>query len=215
MIGAVLALGAAAATTGSASAQEGDGIVVYNAQHESLTKAWADGFTKRDRHQGHHPQRQRHANSATSSSQEGAASPADVFLTENSPAMALVDSAGLFAPVDADTLAQVPAGYRPADGNWIGIAARTTVFAYDKRKLTADELPKSLLDLADPSWKGRWAASPSGADFQAIVGALLAAQGRGGDRGLAEGDEGRTSIAYRGNGTAMKARQHRRGRWRA
>ena len=51
------------------------------------------------------------------------------------------------------------------------------MFAYDKTKLTADKLPKSMLDLADPSWKGRWAASPSGADFQAIVGALLELKG--------------------------------------
>ena len=109
--------------------------------------------------------------------QEGAASPADVFLTENSPAMVLVDTAGLFAPLPADILAQVREGFRPADGRWIGIAARTTVFAYNKNKLTAEQLPKSLLDLADPAWKGRWAASPSGADFQAIVSALLELKG--------------------------------------
>ena len=48
--------------------------------------------------------------------QEGDASPADVFLTENSPAMTLVDGAGLFAPVDKDTLDQVPSEYRPSDG---------------------------------------------------------------------------------------------------
>jgi iron(III) transport system substrate-binding protein len=34
-------------------------------------------------------------------------------------------------------------------------------------------LPHSLLDLADPVWKGRWAASPTRGDFQAIVSALL------------------------------------------
>ncbi len=34
-----------------------------------------------------------------------------------------------------------------------------------------------MMDLADPSWKGRWAASPSGADFQAIVAAMLQAKG--------------------------------------
>ena len=51
------------------------------------------------------------------------------------------------------------------------------MFAYDKTKLTADKLPKSMLDLADPSWKGRWAASPTGADFQAIVSALLQLKG--------------------------------------
>ncbi|MFZ8376905.1 extracellular solute-binding protein, partial [Staphylococcus aureus] len=63
--------------------------------------------------------------------QEGAGSPADVFVTENSPAMALVDNAGLFAPLEAATLALVPENFRPANGHWIGVAARSTVFAYN------------------------------------------------------------------------------------
>ncbi len=121
--------------------------------------------------------------------QEGAASPADVFLTENSPAMALVENAGLFAPVDQATLDQVPAAYRPSTGAWTGIAARSTVFAYNPTLLTEIELPASILDLQEPAWKGRWAASPGGADFQAIVSAMLALEGRGGHRGVARRDE--------------------------
>ena len=114
--------------------------------------------------------------------QEGAASPADVFLTENCPAMTQVENAGLFADVDKATLDQVPAGFRPSTGKWTGIAARSTVFVYDKRKLPGrTSCPTSMLDLAKPEWKGRWAASPSGADFQAIVSRAARAQGRGRD----------------------------------
>jgi len=40
---------------------------------------------------------------------EGAASPADMFHHQNSPAMSLVSSKDLFAPVEAATKAQVPA----------------------------------------------------------------------------------------------------------
>jgi iron(III) transport system substrate-binding protein len=109
--------------------------------------------------------------------QEGAASPADVFLTENSPAMVLVDNAGLFAPVDKTTLEQVDSAYRPAHGKWVGIAARSTVFVYNPSKLPETQLPKSIMDLASPAWKGRWAASPGGADFQAIVAAMLEQKG--------------------------------------
>ena len=43
-----------------AKAQDADGIVVYNAQHESLTQAWADGFTKETGIKVTHPQGQRH-----------------------------------------------------------------------------------------------------------------------------------------------------------
>src|SRR5262245_35375368 len=97
---------ALALMSATASAQDAEGIIVYNAQHESLTKEWIDGFTKETGikvtlRQGSDTE---FGNQIVA---EGASSPADVFLTENSPAMALVDGAGLFAPLDADTLAQV------------------------------------------------------------------------------------------------------------
>lgn len=186
-----------------AKAQDADGIVVYNAQHASLTQAWADGFT---RETGIKITIRKGSDTELGNQLvlEGAASPADVFLTENSPAMALVDQAGLFAPVDAGTLAQVPEGFRPPDGRWIGIAARSTVFAYDKRKLSADQLPKSLMDLAAPSWKGRWAASPTGADFQAIVSALLQLEGEPATLAWLKAMKA-NATPYKGNSTAMKA----------
>ncbi|TIM71890.1 MAG: iron ABC transporter substrate-binding protein [Mesorhizobium sp.] len=180
-----------------------DGIVVYNAQHESLTNAWVEGFTKETGIK----LTVRHGGDSDFSNQivaEGAASPADVFLTENSPAMVLVESSGLFAPVDADTLAQIPKEYQPASGKWVGIAARSTVFAYNKTKLTAEQLPKSLLELADPSWKGRWAASPSGADFQAIVSALLQLKGETATADWLKAMK-ENFTAYKGNSTVMKA----------
>ena len=34
-----------------------------------------------------------------------------------------------------------------------------------------------MLDLAKPEWKGRWGGLPAGADFQAIVSALLELKG--------------------------------------
>ncbi|WP_281038642.1 MULTISPECIES: iron ABC transporter substrate-binding protein [unclassified Rhizobium] len=200
MIAAALA---ATCLTGTARAQDADGIVVYNAQHEGLGIAWADAFTKET---GIKVTLRKGSDMefANQIVQEGANSPADAFLTENSPAMALVDSKGLFEPVAKETLDQVPEQFRPADGHWVGIAARSTVFAYDKTKLTEDKLPKSLLDLAKPEWKGRWAASPTGADFQAIVGALVQLKGEAEATTWLKGMK-ENSKAYRGNSTAMKA----------
>jgi iron(III) transport system substrate-binding protein len=118
--------------------------------------------------------------------------------------MALVESKGLFEPVAKETLDQVPEQFRPANGHWVGIAARSTVFAYDKTKLTEDKLPKSMLDLAKPEWKGRWAASPTGADFQAIIGALVQLKGEAEAATWLKGMK-ENFKAYRGNSTAMKA----------
>ena len=203
-----LAVALALIATGSpwsalAQDADADAIVVYNAQHESLTQAWADGFT-RDTGIKVILRKGSDMEFANQIVQEGAASPADVFVTENSPAMALVASAGLFAPLPTDILEQVPANYRPDDGKWVGVAARSTVFAYDKRKLGPDTLPKSMLDLAEPGWQGRWAASPTGADFQAIVGALLQLKGEEATAGWLKAMKENVKP-YRGNTTAMKA----------
>jgi iron(III) transport system substrate-binding protein len=186
-----------------ALAQDPASITVYNAQHESLTKEWAEGFTKDT---GIKVVIRKGSDTELGNQlvQEGAASPADVFLTENSPAMALVDNAKLFAQLPADLLAQVPETARPEHGRWIGIAARSTVFVYNKAKLTEDKLPQSLLDLAKPEWKGRWAASPSGADFQAIVSALLEMKGEETTLDWLKAMKENAKI-YRGNGTCLKA----------
>lgn len=190
-------------STQSIAADNNDGIVVYNAQHENLVKSWVDGFTKET---GVKVTLRNGDDSELGNQlvQEGSASPADVFLTENSPSMVLVDNANLFAPLDADTLKQVPAEYRPAHGRWIGIAARSTVFVYNPAKLSEQQLPKSLMDLAKPEWKGRWAASPSGADFQAIVSAMLALKG---EKATLEWLKAMKAnfVAYKGNSTVMKA----------
>ena len=196
-------LATALVSAGHVYAADSVGIVVYNAQHESLTKAWVEGFTQ----ETGIPVTIRNGDDTEMGNQivqEGAASPADVFLTENSPAMVLVDNAGLFAPVAPTTLEQVDAAYRPAHGKWIGIAARSTVFVYNPSKLNAGDLPKSLLDLASPSWKGRWAASPAGADFQAIVAAVLELKGEAATLDWLKAMKANAAI-YRGNSAVLKA----------
>lgn len=200
LIGGLIGASSAAMAQGTPATQE---IVVYNAQHASLTKAWASAFTQET---GIKVTLRNGSDTELGNQivQEGAASPADVFLTENSPAIALVDAAGLFAPVDAETIAAVPANFRPSHGRWVGIAARSTVFIYNKVKLTPAQLPKSLLDLANPAWKGRWAASPAGADFQAIVSALLELKGEAVTAQWLKAMK-ENAVPYKGNGVAMKA----------
>jgi len=118
--------------------------------------------------------------------------------------MTLVENAGLFASVDATTQAQVPPGYRPSSGKWIGVAARSTVFVYNRNTLRDEDVPKSLVDLAAPPWKGRWAASPAGADFQAIVSAMLEIKGEAATAQWLAGMKA-NAASYRGNGAVLRA----------
>ena len=146
--------------TACSNSGDSDELLIYNAQHESLTKEWIDAFTKETGIKVTY----RQGGDTELGNQlvaEGDASPADVFLTENSPAMAVVEKAGLFADLDADTLDQVPAQFRPSTGKWTGIAARTTVFVYNKTSCSPSQLPKSMMDLQQPAWKGRWGGAPA------------------------------------------------------
>jgi iron(III) transport system substrate-binding protein len=189
--------------TACSGSGESDGLLIYNAQHESLTKEWIGAFTKETGIKVTY----RQGGDTEFGNQlvaEGDKSPADVFLTENSPAMAAVEKAGLFADLDADTIKQVPAQYRPATGKWTGVAARSTVFVYNKSKLHADQLPKSMLDLQAPEWKGRWGGAPAKADFQAIVSALLQLKG---EQATAQWLAGMktNAVIYNDNIATMKA----------
>jgi iron(III) transport system substrate-binding protein len=178
-------------------------VTLYNAQHEDLMKLMVGAFTK----QTGIKVKMRNGDDlemANQLVQEGKASPADVFVTENSPAMTLVDARGGFATLQDATMAQVPSRYAPANKHWVGFAARATVLAYNKGKLTTARLPASIMDLADPRWKGKVGYSPTGADFQAIVSAVVALKGESAGKAWLEALKA-NAVAYKGNSRVMKA----------
>jgi iron(III) transport system substrate-binding protein len=127
-----------------------------------------------------------------------------VFLTENSPAMAQVEQAGLFAKLPQEAVAPIPAMYRPRSGLWNGFVARSTVLVYNTDLVSEDELPDSILDLADPEWKGRISFSPTGADFQAIVAAVLDLEGEQATREWLEGIKA-NGTTYDGNNVVLES----------
>ncbi len=170
----VLALTACGSDGGSGGDEAS--LVIYNAQHEELIDAVAKAFTKKT---GIEVQLRNGSDLELGNqlAAEGEASPADVFLTENSPAMTLVDGKNLFAKLDQTTLDQIPEQYRPDDGQWTGFAARSTVLVYNTDQIEESQLPASIMELSEPAWKDRISFSPTGADFQAIVSAVLATKG--------------------------------------
>ena len=187
----------------SAGASEKATLTLYNAQHEDLMTLMVANFTKTT---GIKVNMRNGEDFGLGNQlvQEDVASPADVFVTENSPAMTLVDSKGLFSEVDAATLAQVPPQFAPDNKNWVGFAARSTVFAYNPAQLKAVDLPASIMDLAKPKWKGKVGISPAGADFQAIVSAVLALKGEPATVAWLNGMKANAKV-YQDNGPVMKA----------
>ena len=178
-------------------------LVIYNAQHEPLLEELAPAFTDETGIEVE----LRNGKDLELSNQlvaEGDESPADVFLTENSPAMSQVEAAGLFQELPADLVEPIPATYRPTSGLWTGFVARSTVLVYNTGLVTESELPDSILDLADPEWAGRISFSPTGADFQAIVAAVLELEGEEATRAWLEGLKANGTV-YDGNNVVLEA----------
>jgi iron(III) transport system substrate-binding protein len=167
----------AACGGGGGAAKTGVTLTLYNAQSEAFTEPVLKAFTK-DTGIKVDVRAGKDFELANQIAQEGKGSPADVLITENSPAMKVVQDGGLFTKVDPATLAQVPAELSPRSGDWVGVAARSTVLIYNPKLLPAGDLPASIMDLADPRWKGKVAVAPAGADFQAIASAVVQLEGR-------------------------------------
>jgi iron(III) transport system substrate-binding protein len=108
---------------------------------------------------------------------EGGNSPADVYVTENSPELMLLQEKGLLAPLPSATLSEVPARFRSPTGRWVGIALRVSCLVYDPHLVDKDALPTSILALAQPSWRGRVAIAPTDSDFLPLVGGISAVYG--------------------------------------
>ena len=204
---AVAALALAACGSGDSATGEApldpSKLTIYSAQHANLVDAWVKGFTADT---GIQVQVRQGKDSSMGNQlvAEGDKTKADVFLTENSPAMTVVQNAGLLSPVEQSTLDQVSQQYRPSSGEWVGIAARSTVLIYNPSKISEADLPASMLDLADPKWKGKWGAAPSGVDFQAIVSGVLQAEGADRTETWLKGLKENAKV-YQNNIATMKA----------
>ncbi len=159
---------ASSASNGGTSSLAGQTITLYNGQHEQTTQALVKAFEQQT---GVNVKVRNDDEDVLSQqiAQEGSKSPADVFFTENTPPLARLDEKGLLAPVDAATLAAVPPQDSAASKNWAGVSARVSMLVYNTDKLKASQLPKSVLDLADPKWKGKLDIAPGETDFAPIV----------------------------------------------
>jgi iron(III) transport system substrate-binding protein len=109
---------------------------------------------------------------------EGSHSPADVFFTENSPALEYLQRRGLLAKVDSSTLAHTPARFNSAQGDWVGVSARVSVLIYNPSLIKKSALPTNVLALANSKYKGKLAFAAGETDFQPIVTSVLKAYGK-------------------------------------
>lgn len=180
-------------------------LTLYNGQHPETTSAIVAAFTAATGVQV----AIRRGNSAQLANQileEGDASPADVFYSEESGPIATLGQRGVLARLADATVAQVAPNFAAKDRSWIGISARCRVIAFNTDMIRPDALPKSVMDVANPEWNGRIGFVPTSGEFQAQTLAIVKLRGREATLAWLKGlkDNGRV---YNGNVAAIQAVQ--------
>jgi iron(III) transport system substrate-binding protein len=165
-----------AGCSSSASVSPEDGVVVYSGRSEELVAPLFAQFTE----ETGIPVEARFGDSAELAAQlleEGDATPAQVFFSQDAGALGAVAAEGLLAPLPVGIAADVPPAYVATDGTWTGVTGRARVIVYDGEQVAADAVPVSVMDLTDPAWQGQVAIAPTNASFQSFVTAMRQTEG--------------------------------------
>jgi iron(III) transport system substrate-binding protein len=134
-----------------ASAQEAV-LNLYSARHYQTDEALYGNFTKQtgikiNRIEGKEDELLERIKN------EGANSPADVFLTVDAARLQIADQLGLFAPVNSKLLeARIPENLRTP--TWFAFSTRARVIVYTKNAIKPEEV-QNYEDLANPKLKGK------------------------------------------------------------
>lgn len=168
-----LVLGLAACTSDS---DESDALVLYSGRSESLVAPLIEQISDStgvdiEVRYASTPEM------AAQIAEEGEASPADVFFSQDAGALGALDNAGLLQQLDESVTEAVPAEYRAADGTWVATSLRARVLIYDSRTLDEAEVPDTIDAVLAPEWKGRVGYAPTNASFQSFVTALRVDRG--------------------------------------
>jgi iron(III) transport system substrate-binding protein len=109
---------------------------------------------------------------------EGAASPADVFISVDAGRIERAREMGLLQPLNSSAIkSAVPANLRDPDDHWFGFSSRARVIMYNKDKVKEGDIT-TYEQLADPKWKGKVLTRTSNHTYsQSLVGSLLAVHG--------------------------------------
>jgi iron(III) transport system substrate-binding protein len=173
----VIALAACCvALAGCGGGSDHSSITLYNGQHAELTSLLVAAFEKKTGVDV----KVRTNDSAVLADQliqEGGASPADVYIAENSPELMELQRRKLLTQLPQSILDQGSAGDNSPTGHWVGMALRVSSLVYNQSRVPRTKLPSSLLDFAKPEWKGKIAIAPTDSDFPPLVGAVIATHG--------------------------------------
>lgn len=131
---------------------------------------------------------------------EGANSPADIFLTVDAARLAKAHELGLFAPVASKALeSRIPAHLRAED--WFSFSTRARVIVYNKSSVKAEDV-QNYDDLANPKLKGKLCSRSGSHPYNlSLMASIIAHQGEAKAEELARGMVANFARAPKGGDT--------------
>jgi len=155
---------------------ENSTITVYSGRNENFISPFFDEFTA----QTGIKIEARYGDSAELAAlllEEGKNSPADVFLSQDAGAIGAVAAQDLFKTLDSGDISVVSEQFRDPNSKWVGITGRSRIIAYNNKKYSESDLPKTIDELLDPKWSGKIAIAPTNASFQSFITAVVQLRG--------------------------------------
>jgi len=168
----LIAFGAVAALLAGPVRGEDKELNLYSARHYQTDEALYENFTRQTgirikRIEGKEDELLERIKN------EGANSPADVFITVDAARLAQADALGLFAPVKSKVLEErIPANLRTAD--WFAFSTRARVIIYGKAKVNPADV-QNYEDLANPKLKGKLCSRSGSHPYNLSLGSALIA----------------------------------------
>lgn len=109
--------------------------------------------------------------------EEGENTDADLFFSQDAGALGALAEKDVLTELPDETLDLVDERFRADDGTWVATSARARVIAYDPGQVDEADVPNSLDELVEPTWKGKVGYAPTNASWQAFVTAIRVLKG--------------------------------------
>jgi iron(III) transport system substrate-binding protein len=190
-----------------ASAQEGtETLTIYSGRSESLIAPLIEQFSAATGVQVE----VLYGDTAAIASQileEGANTPADVYISQDGGALGALAAAGALDVLPSDIMERSLPTFSSPDNLWVGLSGRARVLIYNPEMVESLglELPTSILDLTKPEYAGLVGWVPTNASFQSNITAMRVLLGDEATAAWLEAMVDNGTIPYEGNTAVNQA----------
>ncbi len=170
---------AACGSDGPADTTQGADLVIYSGRSEALVDGLLDDLAAETGVKVG----VRYAGSSELAAQlleEGDATKADLFFSQDAGALGALANAGRLETLDPSVTTPVIDGFADPRGQWVGTSARARVIAYHPGQAPEAAEMTSVDAVLDPRYKGKIGYAPANASFHAFVTALRVTKGEDG-----------------------------------